>query len=450
MAGASIWKRLLWKEFREGWQVVLFTVVAPAVLFSVAGRIPSYLRDYSILWGIITVILKFSGAAGVHLMIALWAAAKGGSRRSGNQVAGHLPVSPTAEWSVSVLLPVLALGILGLWFGLFASRVVPGIYTPGKMILAGALDLAATYAICYFIALIVSTWAAVLFGLFRMVGGTLLSVLTLRPMLEPDAVRFVAGITLGGVVAAFLFFALSQKRSLGFRQGFSLLVMIIFAFGPALFGVDIESMIPDKFEYKIWGGSVMSPDGLLTVEWVLAKTAPEKVSFKALNRLTNMTRTRSFESETCLLGASDRRTVYLAQQRPAESSVRVLRWDVQTGDMKAVSVLNARPGVILQQGSRLSPNSRYTVLILRSVVGNGLDVWVVDLQTGGNGVVIPCAPLRQLRGNDWVGNKVILAWQEDRYGEYNLLTTDVVIDAEAMKVTGTSESLIPFAFGGKR
>ena len=100
MNRSQVWKRLLWKEVREGWLPVTVGLLAPTVLFPLAFIYASWSWQR----GMLLTVVVF----GVHLLVILWAATKADRNRHGGDFQlGHLPVKPTVEWAASFAVPAV-------------------------------------------------------------------------------------------------------------------------------------------------------------------------------------------------------------------------------------------------------------------------------------------------------------------------------------------------------
>lgn len=444
MRRLDVWKRLLWKELREGRFVMLAAIAAPPLLF------PRALAFGSGSWQ--RGLFAFPAAAGLHIAVGLWAAGKGnGKRQTAEYSAAHLPVHPLAEWVTSVVVPVLALAAAGMWFGYWASA--PGDPDKRIMSLMGALDLPTTYLVCYLIATVISNWAAIIFGGFRVIGGTLISVWTLTPMLPPsgngfsEANLFVISTATGAFVGTFLFAAMSQKRSIGFRQVVSLLAMVVIAFGPSVSMLDIGDLLPKNSHSTTISVGSMDTDGMIRVgyrcvgpddyryEVVSARYGFRPVTSWRNSPITSAQakfwrnareRTRTFQEETQIIGTAGH-SVYIAQQTSPNQGVKVLEWDALTNDVHQRAVIpaygEALPGGndFNDRASQPSPDGHYLLKYLNSMRGGGFDLWAVDLRTGKSRVALFCQSVAWGDSVFWFDHKAVIA-QTDHAIEIDLRT----------------------------
>ena len=406
MGWLAIWKRLLWKESREGRWVVALAILAPPICFPLGGR---YQFDS---WERALFVLP--AAAGVHLAIALWAAGRGGSKKAGSEFAWtHLPVNPVAEWMASLVVPVITTGLLGLWFGYWASS--GAIYSEKEwMAPAGALDLATTYLVCYLISAVVSSWAAVLFGAFRVVAGTLISPWNMMPILTSDAVGFVARTAVGAAAGSFLFVLLSQKRSLAFRQGTSLVLMLVIIFAPAAADLNIRSLLPKEASLASSGGYVRSQGGASYVVGRRAKETVNVVRFRSEDIRSQRELRHDFKEVTRALGLTDDGRAYLAQQVSRGDKIHILEWDTRTDRVTTRAEMPVGGDALANlRIHEVSPDGKYLLISLGSLIGNAEDLWLVNLETGTSTVVIACGSflITTERTAIWPSQ---VAWLKDR------------------------------------
>ena len=418
MSRGEVWSRLLWKEYREGRFVVLLATLAPAVAFPYAAQYPmdSWQRG----------LIAFPAAAGVHLAIALWAAGRGQGKKHGSEFAlSHLPVAPLKQWAVSLQLAGIITAALGAWFGFWVMRA-QGWVEP-RLIVDGAIDLSGTYLVCYFIAQILGPWAAILFGAFRVVAGTLIAPWSLSALYDADAIWLGARMAVGAVAASLLFTSLSLKRPLAFRQATSLILLVVIVFAPVVGRLDMGFLFPKVDRKGSSGGDYVSQDLAVSVRgYRLSKYADTRllgkdaVRFKYVNRRENRVRQRDFEPQTVLLGGVGENRFYFAQQRSTRENVRILEWNTVDDSVTVKAVVPIKGNVLWSVSfDAVSPDGRYMLVALGSVSGEGKDLWLVDLGTARSTVVWPGELFFSFEQVAWTRDRAILvdsgtrAWSVD-------------------------------------
>lgn len=421
MSRTGIWKRLLWREFRGGWPVVVLGLLAPAVLLPLAGRMSGdeWLRS----------VLALPATVGVHLAIIFWAVART-SRDSQDKefTRTHLPVSPLSTWGTSVALPAIICGLIGLWYGHWFGA---GSDTDTKLLpLIGAVDLATTFITCSFLAAVLSGWAGALFGVFRIVGGTLLPTWEFSAAIQQDAIWFVSRTAIGALLGSFALAAMSRKRSPGARQGVALLVMLLVVFGPASKDLDISAFGVRKTPPgRVSGGRVTGqrPGYAVYVGERLTRDSVTKgvIRFEYVDKPNGIKRTRDFKPEIQILTLLGDRWAYLAQQKSRRAPVRILEWDVMHGRVRTVAEIPAHGDVLLgeneksvhkwasngwgrQAGAPMSPDGRWLWLELRSTAGRGHDYWLVNTQSGKIGMAFACAKPEENSGIRWTKERAVV------------------------------------------
>lgn len=416
MGRANVWRRLLWKEYREGRWVALIALLAPAVCFSMAARynFNSWQRG----------LFAFPGTAGMHLAIAFWAAGRGAGKRQGSEFArSHLPVHPFGEWTASFLVPALVTTALGCWFGFWANKAMPD-YPVVWSIQAGALDLVTTYAICYLMSAIISSWAAIVVAALRVAAGTLINVWSLSPYNASDVLWFAGRIALGALLGSLVFTALAQKKSLAFRQAVSLMLLVAVIFVPLIGNFDTSWLFPKSERRIFYGGGNTTSQGLAVhVDFVWNKQAAKELHVPkgwwfCENHRTGTLCKREFPERTQLMDIAGEKWVFLALQPRRRGPIVITRWDSTTNRVRKVARIPTK-GIALETGfNHASPDGSYLLTVMESLIGNGYDLWLVDLKSGRSEIVMPCMEERWLNQAVFLRDRVIVS------GERILVTID--------------------------
>jgi len=104
-----MWKRLIWREYREGRAALIIALVIPALMLRPAAFYETHgLRQ----------AFGLAGMLGANLVILFWAVSRGDSgRRSAGFELAHLPASPLSALTASFILPSLASALAGAAYG---------------------------------------------------------------------------------------------------------------------------------------------------------------------------------------------------------------------------------------------------------------------------------------------------------------------------------------------
>jgi len=386
MDAFQVWKRLLWKEYREGRLVVLLAAAAPFVLFSLPTHHPP------------SAMFVVPGAVGVHLAIAFWGAGRGGGKRTGSEFAWtHLPTNPAVEWLASMVVPTIVIAAVGAWYGLMAEQDASGSasgFGYGMSFpLAGMLDLATTFTICYLISMVISNWAAYIFGVFRLVGGTLISVWDLNLIDTPDAVWTVMRTLAAAILGAFIYVVLLRKRSTAMRQGVSLAVVVLITFAPLIPEIPIRQAVSGWISGRqasdiLSSYTLQSDDGSVNIHATKPYMQGKAYLVMRDYRL-GITRKRRFPVCWVFKVQPDGRA-YMAHAE--NSGVQIIEWNGIKDQVRTVVTMPVRGrffGGIGWQCS-VSPDGRYMALILKSMLhDDAADLWVLDLCNKSSKLVLP-------------------------------------------------------------
>lgn len=417
MKAGAIAGRLLWREWREGRPPVGAAVSVTFLAFPLAA---TYGKDR---W--LGALFMVAGAIGAHLVIAFWAAEKGDATRHGAEFARtHLPVHPAVHWAFTLLFPMAASAGVGAWFGLWSVQVSRADALPA--VWAGALDMATTYALAYFLAAALSYWGAIFIAVVRTIAGTSISVWDLQPFRDPDVVALAVQLAVGAVLASFVFSALSQKKSRPARQAVSFALLAAVIVAPSIGRLNLGSVTTRNGSYQnMVAEHLESRDRAVSVDASLDQPRA-KVKVCYIDRRTGLNRERSFEQAAQIVDFTEGGLVYLAQQRPGAKSIAILRWNARSGSVRQVAafpvsreLLQASP----RQLGAVSPDGRYIILTLKSLYAQGPDVWLVDVSNNKSRVL--------LMGRSYWG-EVRVAWR-DRLAVMSLPNSLVRVDLGAMR-----------------
>lgn len=367
--------RLLWKELRESWLFVLIAFASP-----MGSGTDQFIR--------------YAGALVSTAVVMLWGIRKGSGRREeGKLPLAHLPTSPLLEKAISILIPLAISVLIGVWVAKHLPIHLGG-YEPRSPAIAaamlrdaqatsirfGALYLPAAFAGCYLISAAVSTWAGLLAGfVWGVVGLAWMSSLGYiidRPAL-PAWNNLLLRIAAGAVLCLALFLHIRKKR-LRFAQVASIGLLTVIGFAPLAYDAFVA---PDRHEP--YDSTISSSDGSM----VLVVTDSQDTSLT--DKRTGLSVQRRFSGDLLPIGFDRARRAYMVWQRPDSSRADLVRWNGH--ETKVVAVIPVSGGTVGGYGGyarvgSIRPDGNHAVFALHSTVGDGSDMWIVNLRTGDSWV----------------------------------------------------------------
>lgn len=452
MSGLEVWKRLLWKELREGWVFVCLAALLPAIVIPLAASklpAPTDLRMALILKsGSITMLI--SGVANIAVLsIVVWGARRGQRRR----VPDHsLPVGSRTAWFVRFFAPLIVAAGIGALSGVWSSATIG--WTHVSFL---ALIWAGLYAVAFASAFLLSSAGTIWLGL--VVGALVACAFTGSLMPNHwgtwkdqtkdifEAARMCAGVVAGAFAGnTLLGLARINSRSLRLRIGaIGLALAILAAFivaesqrstGEAAAGPsDYEDFIPSASSSEVLFLSRIDAD---TMEVALRDVGLDHKY------------TRRFPFPTRALGFTSKTQVYLLRQTKGTETVSIVVWNPVANSVRTAATIPAGrdaltrgwfPGFSvawmlssLNRRGFVSPSGGYVVAVLPSAGGAGQDLWVTDLKTASSKLVL---------ANTIFGAREV-AWSPGRaviFGSGNAVEVDLAARSARMVV-------IPGAEGG--
>lgn len=417
----QVWQRLVWREMREGWVISLAAIALPPVLFPQGDRFPHDNPYRGLLYGL--------GVYGIQLLLVIWGAVRGErKRKSGTFELEHLPVSPKAEWLFSFALPFVASALLGVWSGIFLRN--HSVYP----VPAGAVDYALSFAVGYYFALIASQWIALLLGIIHLVTGNSFSLS--GSYTDIHSMMVTASVALGCAAGSFYYLAQHGRKSRAFRQLASLGIVVLFALIPIPFGPDFRMVfhkspkVGHVEELHDWDASHDSGPPY----WLTIRRDPEKDSRKIIytNELTGEKRVHEFAPRIEILTVQDKTHVYMLQKRPSSRIINLLLWDIRRDNV--TRLISFDSGTVETKDNawgNISPDGRYILVNMASLIGQGSDTWLVDIKRKRAEIVIPAAsfvgwfvfPGETDMVVRWQGEKAIMSGAELREIDLNNFTS---------------------------
>jgi hypothetical protein len=428
MNAFAVWKRLLWKEFRQAWPVFAFAVLAPPltyVLPQVVSRLAQY-RDEMV--SIATIAAP--------LTIVLWVVRDRRRRKHRWQNdSASLPVPSIVEWWVMLLIPATALALIGAWTGAWTGVIAHRGIIP-QLMAAWAIFLPALFVVCCFITRVISCVAPVC-SLFWMLWFGLSATPSLNVQWSLESLRpatFFNALALG-IAIAFSFWIdvpLGGRRpKLGYLVALALMIAVPVGPYSGYITAAIRYTLPSLHYSRL--DTVISPDGSFILDMATIQASSDEVGASFHNSRTGRDSTHVFKQQARVLGVVNHRRTYIAQQLPGDTTIRILVWDVETGGVSRV--VSFAPGkdslddrgatdvaylmvtghgysmlvnFPLSPWGHVSPSGDYLVLRTRSTGGIGDDLWLVDLRNRKSAIVLANA-FFAIDQASWTRQSVVLS-----------------------------------------
>lgn len=417
MNALAVWKRLLWKEMREGWLMLAIAAGTPMVIFSLAAALGSFSASRQ--------TLDALAGLGTPVLVVLWAARKGGEKKKAEGLLElHMPAEPVSAWALSVAAPAIAAGLLGAWYGMWATLGMHWQYA-AQFSLMGLAFFATIFVLCHLLSRALSKWVSTALGtlLCLYIGSVFMVVASTSVFAGPDdanmlrqilgTLRHIAWQALAGAsVGSFVFFVLARNKSLLFRRVGSLALTFIIAV--------VLPLVANAGHGRVSTGSISSiytSDGSIEVK-TQTDVHPGKVRAVYTDKRGPFTVAHLF-SDTCrLIGINDKARVYLVFQAPEQTRIHVLLWDARRDSVSEIASFDALRGALatpirpktyyegedklvtssLESTGSVSRDGHYALVYTVSRRGNEYDLWLVNLQRGwgrliGANMVYPRGPV---------------------------------------------------------
>jgi hypothetical protein len=387
--------RLVWKEFREGWPVILAFLLLPAIVFPMCR--PFSQSDFACAM-VSTVMFA------VPFSAVLWASEKRKLVKQGRDVLeAVLPVTPTQEWVCSYILPALVVGTCGAFMHMLHSITpmeVYGSYTThisaGYALVAGFLVTGSAFMLSLFLSKTVS-------HLLGILAGTLWILATSPPIdFNAKASIEVVLVTIILIPAALGINELRKYNS-RFTKSFGWTVLVVIFMITAHAGIvdvinslqssivtfgnnsaDFNLYFPDRTRIS----ATHNVDLISLDDGVGSNISPQD---KDMRLKTSV----EFPPTSIAVAYDIYRRVYVFTQRPGDDVITISLWDTTSGTIKEISKMSGR-GIIkvdelintdkyhqwITQPGVADPAGENLLLYTPSRIGNGYDLWLIDISSG--------------------------------------------------------------------
>lgn len=387
--------RLLWKELREGWLVLLIAALGS---LSVVWLYSSY--------GVAaasTIGMACSPAA-----LLLWASTKGGRLwDEGKLPLAHVPLNRVLLWSVAIGTPTVFAALIGALHGWLAATYhflgrMPA--NAGSAAGSMAMLFATAFVLVYLVAAAASSWIGRLVGLFSVIY---ISVWTnqVREGIRVDLTRvdltdpFFHRLALIVASSLALFLVFQYLKRVKLARALSMVLLVGWLFGPPVYHYARYGLQGETPSY--WD-TVYSADRSLVMSQISEERAAPVISLT--NRNEGWSVTRTFRAVARPVAFDNSGRACIVEQTPKSSLVRLIAMTRTSARVVAripvtgfaIRWRQSEPGGDpdipgLRAVSSISPDGRYMLLGLGawgSSVQYGTDLWIVNLRTGESWIAV--------------------------------------------------------------
>lgn len=369
-------KRLLYKELRESWLILLVLFVLPVVAVSMDQHRRSAFTD-----GFVMVTWLLMPA-----LVLAWALSKSDVRIGGGRAfSGGLPVRPMVEWLTSTLLPILAMVPIGLWLAEWQS-----IASPNSALGDSPLETGLGYMAMFAAALVVARLTSIWVGL-----AAALAVIGLAPSMPSETeTNWYLGVMIAAVGLS-LIQVIARKKTVKARGVWSVVWLL------ALIGAPVVQTWLDTRPYPS-GSSISIPNKIITInnavtiefhaisgqqkQQTITASTGGPPGFSEGKRV--VTRSRIVPI-TIWAATAFGDTLYLVPPgRGLGRKARLVAWDFDTDTMRDVCTIPTRAYRFgnSDTDASVSPDGSQMLIKLPSLLGDyenyTQDLWLVDLRTG--------------------------------------------------------------------
>jgi|GEM_PF-6003461 len=395
-------RRLVWKEYREGWPVILAFILLPAIASALCVRFPE---------SIFLASMALAVVIGVPFTAVLWASEKQKTVKRGRDILeAILPFTPLQEWLFSFILPSVIVGICGSWMYMLYKQTLFGEDIHAS-ILTGMLCTTSAYMLSSFFSKSIS-------HLLGIIVGTVWILFTFT--IEPP-IQFVF-VPIGLAVASL---GMSKFRKMGPQP------MKIYAATVLL--IASVFVIP-KEVYKQFNDIVRNPDAASfgfrmnyssdvyryktskNVDYIKYQDIGYEYSSNDIPRAMKVS-THGFPTTSIPIAIDDNRRIYILTQKPKDTKISVSRWDTATEQVEQIGSFTSRRSINMNiimhrpppvGGNWVGSVGKRLLLNLPSKMGNQYDLWLVDMKTDRCKLLIM---------------NEIFAWQKITWTEDNIYLT---------------------------
>ncbi len=405
--------RLIWKEYREGWPVILAFLVLPGITSALCVRFPE---------SIFLASMALAVVIGVPFTAVLWASEKQKLVKQGRDILeAFLPFTPIQEWLFSFLLPSVIVGICGSWMYMLYKQTLFG-EDLHPSVLTGILCTTSAYMLSSFLSRYIS-------NLLGILAGTVWILFTFT--IEPPICLIVVPIGL-----ALMALGMSKYRKLGSQPISSSAITVLMIVSGL---VIVSAFVIPKNVYILLHNYVninrTGNFGIRTTYFSgvgryktsnntdYIKYQDIRNGFSASPKAMYMKESsHGFPSESVPIAVDENRRVYILTQKPKDTKISVSRWDTVSGQVEQIGSFTSRRSINMKTitrwsqivgGNWVGPVGKRLLLNLQSPMGSSHDLWLIDLKTDKCKLLLMNEEFAWLK-TTWTDDKVYLTETADQ------------------------------------
>ncbi len=398
--------RLAWLDLRNIRKVIITSAITPVVLFYILQQFKENSNVYGVVCNIPVLLIS--------LLVILWATGKTGVRSEKSVYESRFPISPRLVWIFRFAVSLIVTTLIGIWFTGCFSYWKDGAISR-ELCLDGAMYFSVLFICCHVLSAFMPRYSVILIavlwtlygyslGEYRWDSGGLIQTWKTDMLLR----------MLGGGLVALLF---ARQQIFLSKPRWRLATVLLILFVSATYS-DIVALITfgaDEPEtgYQVYQQDSTSADGSVTAktDQLYGGWRAEKYSkYLGVSCRDYKTETQSFwilNKDIGLIDTSSKGNVFLAQQLPESPIVRILMGSSTGGKVREVAKFRAQRGALLgilfpelkgtvrTKIGAVSPDENRILITLASPLGQGNDLWAVNLETH-----ISCVVMTNYLGNE--------------------------------------------------
>jgi len=412
-----IWGRLLWKEWREDWPILLIGVALPLLTLPMSKREGWGAFDISVL-GLVAIL------------VTLWAAdraQRAGLGRTDTRI--YLPATMVTRWLFIYLVPMAVPALIGLSVGWMIAGWHPGRDSVLNVLAAGMLYILSAF-------LLSTTLTAIFTALPAIIAGVVWAFATFDIGLPAAQLPLFIGMIAICLVATVLWETVARKRNpLAGRIVLALLLLFVvfhpWELGPELglekssySGPHVPSSVIDRQRYL-----------RVSVHNIDRKTTrvPAHLTYQEVELAVYLRKgeeqaqlVQTFPQIAEPLGFIDGTHVLVGHQPAGSPIVHLFNWDIRSNIVTETGRFTAvRDFLTRASGVCLTPDGRYLAVTVRNARQSN-NLWIVDLPHGQVTMAMANVMMELNSLNE-------CAWIDDRLYIGNYSRPNVIIDLQTMR-----------------